>query len=60
MRFLKGIISNRIRAKDTDIPPDVRHTLNRPAEEPKSSSVRHGKGQGLGEGAHRRRSGDKG
>lgn len=64
MRFLKGIISDRIRAKDTDIPPDVRHKLDARADSaadaPSDKAVRGGKGQGLGTGAHRRRSGDKG
>lgn len=63
MRYLKGLISDRIRAKNTDIPPDVRHKLDArtsPADEPSDQAVRGGKGRGLGTGAHRRRSGDKG
>jgi hypothetical protein len=64
MQFLKGLISNRIRDKNTDIPPDVRHKLDSrsdsAADAPSDKAVRGGKGRGLGQGAHRRRSGDKG
>jgi len=60
-KSLSGKISNRIRRRDNDIPKDVDLKFKGNTEEipPKPSSVRGGKGQGLGEGATRRRSGDK-
>lgn len=60
---LSGKISDRIRSKGEDqLPPDVRLKYDRPerAEDlPKPASVRHGGGQGLGQGASRARGGDE-
>ena len=61
MHFLKGIISDRIRSGK--LPKDVAHKLDSrstAAEQPSAKAVRDGKGQGLGRGATRARSADKG
>lgn len=55
-KALRGKISDRIRRGD--IPADAVKKVERVDPAPKASSVRHGSGQGLGKGAHRRRSGD--
>lgn len=55
---LTGKISDRIRSGT--LPKDVQINYARTAETPKTSSVRHGSGQGLGKGATRARSADKG
>lgn len=59
---LSGKISDRIRSKgDDQLPPDV-HVLKklpRHEELPTSDAIRHGGGQGLGQGATRARGGDE-
>lgn len=56
---LSGPISDRIRAKGSDIPPDalIKVRVETFEEMPDITSVRHGGGRGLGQGAHRRRNG---
>lgn len=56
MHFLSGKISDRIRSGE--LPKDVQINPSRQQPEPKAESVRHGQGQGLGEGATRARSGE--
>jgi hypothetical protein len=58
MFFLKGKISDRIRAGK--LPKDVKHVYVRQPEVPTPAAVRSAKGQGLGKGATRARSADKG
>jgi len=54
---LRGIISDRIRSGD--IPADAVSNKRIPtADPPSASSVRHGSGRGLGQGATRARAGE--
>jgi len=58
MKKLRGIISDRIRSGE--LPPDVRVNYTRTVEKPSVKAVKGGSGQGLGQGATRKRSGEKG
>jgi hypothetical protein len=53
MNPLKGKISDRIRSGK--LPKDVKVNYERGTDPPATSSVRHGSGQGLGQGATRAR-----
>jgi hypothetical protein len=59
VRKLSGAISDKIRAmlKSGDLPSTAINPPRAAADPPKTSSIRHGEGHGLGKGATRRRSG---
>lgn len=61
MEELSGKISDRIRSKGPDKLPDDVHVLRklpRHEELPSPDAIRHGSGQGVGQGATRARSGE--
>lgn len=55
MKPLKGKISDRMRSGE--LPPDILHKRPETNETPSPEAVRAAKGQGLGEGATKRRTG---